>query len=97
VTAAAAPGSQTLQCSFGTGALLPGDYLQIGYRLHRVLDETGSGPIGIWPSIREPLAGGETIITNNPQGLFRLGTNKRTWSADWIRLTHLSFQIQEYR
>lgn len=97
VTAAAAAGSQTIQVSYGVGGLLPGDYIQIGYRLHRVLDATGSGPIGIWPSIREPLAGGETIITNNPLGLFRLATNKRTWSADVVRLTHLSFQIQEYR
>src|ERR1700744_4014490 len=53
VTAGAAAGAQTIQVSFGAGALLPGDYIQIGYRLYRVLDATGSGPIGIWPSVRE--------------------------------------------
>jgi hypothetical protein len=97
ITTAGTPGDQTIQCSFAVGALLPGDYIQVGYRLYRVLDATGSGPIGIWPSLREATVVGQAITTNNPLGLFRLATNKRTWSADVVRLTHLSFQIQEYR
>jgi hypothetical protein len=94
---AAATGSQTLATSFGAGALLVGDYMQIGYRLYRALEPTGVGPIGVWPSIREPLVGAEGIITNNPVGIFRLATNKRTWSADQMRYTRLSFQVREYR
>lgn len=95
---AAAAGSQTLSTSFGAGALLPGDYMQIGYRLYRALEATdGSSAIGIWPSIREPLAGGEAITTLNTQGLFRLGSNKRGWSADYTKLSAVSFQIQEWR
>ena len=84
------------------GLLLPGDYLQVGYRLHRVLDivnsdSSGNASIGVWPSLREVPAASAPIILNNPRGLFRLGTNKRTWSSDVTRLTRLSFPIVEYR
>lgn len=93
--------SQTLAMSgfTGTAALLPGDYIQIGYRLHMVLEQQDSGTasVGIWPSLREPLAGGESIITSNPVGLFRLASNKRGWSADVARYSQISFKIQEYR
>lgn len=85
-----------------TGLLLPGDYMQVGYRLYRVLDtvnsdSTGGALINIWPSLREVPVDNEPLILNNPLGLFRLATNKRTWSADYTRLSHLSLQIQEYR
>lgn len=85
-----------------TNLLLPGDYLQVGYRLHRVLDvvtsdSSGKAPINIWPSLREVPAGNEPIITTNPLGLFRLASNKGTWSSDYSKLTRLSFQISEYR
>ena len=82
--------------------LLPGDYLQIGYRLHKVLDvvnadANGKASIAIWPSLREVPTDGEAIILANTCGLFRLATNKRTWSSDQTLLTHISFQIQEAR
>jgi hypothetical protein len=82
--------------------LLPGDYLQIGYRLYRVLDavisdSSGKAPINIWPSLREPPLNGQPLILTNPVGLFRLASNKSAWSADVTHLTHLSFQFQEYR
>jgi len=44
----------------GANALLPGDYLQIGYRLYRNLGIVGPGAqaLSIWPQIREsPLDG----------------------------------------
>lgn len=89
-------GAQTLQVSgWSSGALLPGDYLQIGYRLHRVLDN--ANPIPIWPSLREVPANGAAVIVTNPVGLFRLAQNARTWSGDIPGVTKLSFQIQEYR
>jgi hypothetical protein len=98
---AQAAGSQTLAMTgfTGTGALLPGDYVQIGYRLYMVLEQQDSATasVGIWPSLREALAGGETIITQNTVGLFRLATNKRGWSVDVTRLSQMSFKIQEYR
>jgi hypothetical protein len=84
------------------GLLLPGDYLQVGYRLHRVLDivnsdSSGNATISVWPSLREAPAASAPIILSNPMGLFRLGTNKRTWSADVTRTSRLSFPITEFR
>lgn len=84
------------------GLLLPGDYLQVGYRLHRVLDivnsdSSGNATINVWPSLREVPAANAPVILNNPMGLFRLATNKRTWSSDATRLTRLSVPLMEYR
>jgi hypothetical protein len=85
-----------------TGLLLPGDYVQVGYRLYRNLDTvnsdtSGNALINIWPSLREVPVDNEPIVLNNTLGLFRLATNKRTWSADFTKLTLLSFQVTEYR
>lgn len=84
------------------GLLLPGDYLQLGFRLHRVLDSVisnnvGQAAINIWPSLREPPLSGELIVLNNPVGLFRLANNKGTWSSGVDHLTHLSFPFTEFR
>jgi hypothetical protein len=85
-----------------TNLLLPGDYIQVAYRYYRVLDavnsdSNGDAPINIWPTLREVPIDGQAIVTDNPLGLFRLGSNKGTWSSDVTKLTRLSFQIQEYR
>lgn len=82
------------------GLLLSGDYLQIGYRLYRVLDQVNSGSdgkasINIWPSLRETPSG--AIFTQNAKGLFRLANNKNSWSADYTQLSSISFDITEYR
>jgi hypothetical protein len=84
------------------GQLLPGDYLQLGNRLHRVLsrvnpDDNGKAQLSIWPSLREVPTDGQSVILNNPQGLFRLAVNKRTWSVDVSYLTRASYQIVEFR
>lgn len=98
MTAAGAAGAQTLTTNFAAGAILTGDYMQIGYRLYRALGPTdGSSAIGIWPSLREALVGSESIITANTRGLFRLASNKRTFSYDVTRYSQISFKIQEYR
>lgn len=85
-----------------TGLLLTGDYVQVGFRLYRVLDTvnsdaTGSALINIWPSLREVPVDNEPVVLTNPLGLFRLATNARTWSADYTKLTKLSFKFQEYK
>ncbi len=85
-----------------TNLFLPGDYIQLGYRLHRVLDpvnsdSSGKASFNIWPSLREVPTDGQVIIYNNPVGLFRLASNKRTWSSDYSRISKLSFQFMEYR
>lgn len=84
------------------GLLLPGDNLQIGYRLHKVLDRVnsdanGNASISIWPSMRDLPTDGEKVVLKAPVGLYRLATNKRTWSSDYTFLSSISFQIQEYR
>jgi hypothetical protein len=84
------------------GLLKPFDCIQIGYRLHRVLDTVTSDSSGhatfeIWPSLREDASPSTPIIYTNPVGLFGLAANKRNWSADYTKLTHLSFPLVEYR
>lgn len=82
--------------------LQPGDYIQAGFRYHRVLDvvnsdSSGKAQISIFPSLREVFPNGQPVITSNPVGLFRLGSNQRTWSTDYTGLTRLSFKILEFR
>jgi len=82
--------------------LLPGDHLQIGYRLHRVLtqvnsDSSGDATISVWPSIREATTDGEPVILNHPQGLFRLASNKRAVLSAETRLSALTLSVIEAR
>ena len=85
-----------------TGVLLRGDYIQVGYRLHVVLDtvnsdSSGKATIPIWPSLREIPTDSSALVTSNCTGLFRRAVNKGTWGADVTRLTRLSVQLMEYR
>jgi hypothetical protein len=84
------------------GLLLPGDYLQQGYRLHRVIDPVnsdanGKASINIWPSLREVPTNGTPLTLTNAKGLFRLASNQNKWSADYTKLSNLSFGVTEYR
>jgi len=68
-----------------TGLLLPGDNIQIGYRLYKVLeavasDSSGNAAISIFPYLRDEPAAGTPVILQNCQGLFRLSNNQRGWS-----------------
>jgi hypothetical protein len=105
-TVAVVAGGQVLYTTGWTatksGLLLAGDFVQVGYRLHRVLDTvnsnaSGKATINIWPSLREVPVGNSPIITSNAVGLFRLANNKGTFSAGVDGLTHISYQFQEYR
>jgi hypothetical protein len=86
-----------------TGLLLSGDLIQIGYRLHMVVDDTvdsdisGDATINIWPSVRESISANASIVTSNPVGLFRLADNKRTVNYSPAQATTLSFQAIEVR
>lgn len=82
--------------------LLPGDNIQVGFRLHRVLDQVnsdanGDASISIWPSLREVPVDGSSIILNKPAGLFRLAKNTRDWQIGLGLVTTLSFQVTEFR
>ena len=106
ITGTNLPGSQTLYTrgwpASTNGLLLQGDWIQVGYRLHRVLDivnsdASGKAQLAVWPSLREFPTDGESVIYNNPVGLFRLGSNNRVSSTDFTRLSKVSFPILEYR
>jgi hypothetical protein len=84
------------------GLLLPGDYLQVGYRLYMATavvnaDSNGNAKISIWPSLRETPADGATVSLVNCQGVFRLSANKRTWHAANDQLAQISFPVIEVR
>jgi hypothetical protein len=86
-----------------TGLLKVGDYIQIGYRLHVVIGTDvnagadGKATIEIWPSLREALADGVSIVTSNCKGLFRLADNERSWSATQAKTYGVSFKAVEAR
>ncbi|HEV2463541.1 MAG TPA: hypothetical protein VGT04_07040 [Acidobacteriaceae bacterium] len=103
-------GNQAMSQSLGTkgwtastaNLLLRGDYIQIGYRLHRVLDPvssdaSGNALISIFPSLREQPTDSGTVVTSNARGLWRLATNQRKWSADYTKLSSISIPMREYR
>ena len=84
----------------GANALLPGDYLQIGYRLYNNLgvvnaDGSGNATLSIWPQLRESPADATAIVLNNTQGLFRLKANSRKYSMLANRTYGLQFDIRE--
>lgn len=69
-----------------TSILLPGDYLQIGYRLYKVLtdvssDANGQATIPVWPNLRDLPADQTPIITRNCRGLFRLQAGDKISSS----------------
>lgn len=68
------------------GILLAGDYIQIGDRLHMVLedansDSSGEVTLSIWPRLREEPVNNSPVIVNNPTGLWRLATNEMPWTT----------------
>ena len=80
--------------------LLPGCYLQIGYRLHMVLqtvssDSGGNATINVWPSIREQPTDASAINFNAPKGLFRLADNARQVSVAVTRLGAIGVKCVE--
>lgn len=82
--------------------LLPGDNIQVGFRLHQVLDQvnsdaSGDASINIFPSLREVPVDGSPIIMKNPAGLFRLAKNDRNWQISNAFITTMSFPVTEYR
>lgn len=106
VTGGNAAMSQTLGLKGFTasaaGVLMRGDNIQVGYRLHRVLDQvdadgSGKATVAIYPSLREIPTDSSALITSNCMGIFRRATNKGMWNADITRLTRLSVQLVEYR
>jgi hypothetical protein len=82
--------------------LLPGDYLQVGYRLHMAVaeadsDSSGNAIVQVWPSLRETPADGTAINLIKPIGVFRLASNQRQWHTTVDRLSQLSLKAMEQK
>lgn len=80
--------------------LTRGTYLQIGYRLHMVLqtvnsDSGGAATINVWPTLREQPIDGSAVILNYPKGLFRLADNARQVSVAVTRLGAVGIKCVE--
>jgi hypothetical protein len=83
-----------------TGVLKRGDWVQIIYRLHKVLndvdtDADGKATLDIYPQIRETPADGQALVTTNAQGLFRLASNTNNWSINLAAIYGMEFKIRE--
>ncbi|SEB40604.1 hypothetical protein [Terriglobus roseus] len=98
------PGSNQLVTRGWSGAgrlLEAGDWLQIGFRFYRnlfpVMSTDGTATLTVWPSLREQPTDATRIILHDCKGLFRLADSKRTWNADYTRLTTISFKFVEWR
>lgn len=70
-----------------SGLWLPGDPIQIGYRLHIAVasvasDSSGMANVQIEPELRESPADETPIIYSAPKGLFRLAGNSVPWDSD---------------
>jgi hypothetical protein len=83
-----------------TGVLLPGDWIQVNYRLYRCLDtvsadSSGSATFDIWPELRESPSDGDSIVLHSAKGLFRLASNQRKWSITGARSYGITFEITE--
>lgn len=81
----------------GSGCLLPGDWIQIGFRLYRNLGtyDGGAAALSIWPNLRESPTDGASLITTNTKGVFCLKSNTRKWSVSEARMYGISFEIRE--
>jgi hypothetical protein len=83
-----------------TGVLKAGDWVQLIYRLHKVLDDvdsdaSGKATIAIYPPVRETPADGQAIVTVNAQGLFRLASNTNKFSVGLANIYGFDFACRE--
>jgi len=98
VTLTGSAGDETATVTM-TGTLKAGDYIQLGSgstaKLHQVLiDQTGDGSLEIWPALRSDYTD-ETVVYNNPKGVFRLATNVSSWSINNASAYGISFEAVE--
>lgn len=72
-----------------TGILKAGDYIQIGYNLHRIMvdaNSNGSGQatLDIWPRIRTSPADNAAITVRDTVGTWRLLSDDMTWEPSQV-------------
>lgn len=87
-----------------TGALLPGDYIQLGNAetatLHKVLlpvnsNASGEGAAEVWPAVRRAVLENEVVVYENAVGRFRLGSNVQDWQISTSRFYTINFDAVE--
>ena len=87
-----------------TGALLPGDYIQLGAAgtatLHKVLlqvnsNGSGEGTAEVWPAVRRAVVTDEAVVFSNAVGRFRLDSNSQDWQINTARIYQISFDAVE--
>ncbi|ABF42160.1 hypothetical protein Acid345_3159 [Candidatus Koribacter versatilis Ellin345] len=85
--------------------LRSGDWLQVGSGLTQRLylnlmdvdaDGSGEATLNIYPRLREALTDGTAIVTNVPQGVFRLSSNDRQVDVDNALIHGIKFDAEEY-
>jgi len=77
-----------------------GDYIQVGQRLHMVVENHGGGsggttPLFIEPALRASPANGSAVVTTSPKGLWRLASDDIGWDSDHIRLHNFTIACVE--
>ena len=81
-----------------------GDYLQFGSgatsKLHMIVDDANSDSSGnvnvnIEPAIKTAVSSGQTVVYNNPKGVFRMVNPEISWDADELSKYGISFVIME--
>jgi hypothetical protein len=77
-----------------SSGLQAGDWIQIGYRLYRVVGAIG-GALTIWPNLRESPTAGTPLVITNTAGLFRLSKNDRSYHVEVGGQYFFTFEIEE--
>lgn len=81
-----------------------GDYIQLGSagtsKLYMIVDNAtsdGSGnvDVNIEPPIKTAGTSGDTVVYNNPKGLFRMVSPETDWDADDVGKYGISFAVME--
>jgi hypothetical protein len=81
--------------------LLPGDFIQVGNRLYKILvpantDANGNSTLTVWPNLRDLPADAVTVQTRACKGLFRLAKNTgNKWSTNAGNYGLSGFAIRE--
>ena len=78
----------------GGGNQSVGDWIQIGWHLHKITAIAGPS-LTIWPPIRESPTDGQGIAITNTQGVWRLKANSRKWAVAVNKLYSISFELRE--
>lgn len=80
--------------------LKAGDYIQVGLRLHKALQNVnttsgGVADIDVWPSLRDPPSSGTPIIVSSAVGLWRLTDDTVSRSIRPPGMYFISFSATE--